>query len=77
MKQLIFAIRCFFHAMKSLKGGEDMRFAFYVAYAIMQGTMKWNDVPANWQPAVKYWLDLYGVNTDGQPIVPENVPTAE
>lgn len=73
MKYLIFAVKCFFNA---LKGGEDMRFALTLAFAIMQGILKWADIADPWKPAVKYWLDAYGVGTDGKPIMPNEVPEA-
>jgi len=68
MKRLILAIKCFFYI---LKGGDNMRFAFHLAYAIMQGLLKWEDITPEWRPAVKYWLDAYGVGTDGKPLVPQ------
>lgn len=71
MKRLVFAARCFFIVMK---GGENMRFALTLAFAVMQGLLKWADITDPWKPAVKYWLDAYDVGTDGKPIMKEEKP---
>ena len=74
MKRLRFALKCFFVAMK---GGEDMKFALTLAYTIMEGIFTWDDIADPWKPAVKYWLDAYGVGTDGKPIMPPNITPAQ
>lgn len=74
MKHLVFATRCFFIA---LKGGEDMQFALHLAFAIMRGLLSWDSITDPWKPAVKYWLDAYGVGTDGKPIMPPNATPAQ
>lgn len=68
-KHLTFKIRCFFVAINLMKGGDYMKFALHLAFAIMQGLLKWDDITEPWKPAVKYWLDAYGVGTDGKPVV--------
>lgn len=48
-----------------------MKLAFYFAVAVIQGSLVWADITEPWRPAVKYWLDAYGVGTDGKPIMPK------
>ena len=74
IKRLKLAFRCFFITMK---GGDPMRFANWLAYGIMSGELKWADITEAWRPAVKYWLNVYGIGTDGNPIMPNGVPTTE
>ena len=54
-----------------MKGGEIMQFALHLAFAVMQGILTWDNITEPWKPAVKWWLDAYGVGTDGKPIIPE------
>lgn len=65
MKRLRVAVWCFFHAMK---GGEDMKLALIFASYVIAGALAWEDVLDTWKPAVKYWLDAYGIGTDGKPL---------
>lgn len=54
-----------------------MKFALTLAYTIMEGIFTWDDIADPWKPAVKYWLDAYGVGTDGKPIMPPNATPAQ
>lgn len=74
MKHLAFALWCFFHALKPMKGGDDMKFAWYLAIAIVEGQLTWDQIVEKWKPFVKWWLDKWGVGTDGVPVMPEEVP---
>lgn len=51
-----------------------MRFALTLAFAVMQGLLTWADITDPWKPAVKYWLDAYGVGTTGKPVMKEEKP---
>ncbi|MFP5521282.1 hypothetical protein [Peptococcus simiae] len=51
-----------------------MRFAVMLAFAIMDGLLKWTDITEAWKPAVKYCLDAYGVGVDGKPVMKEEKP---
>lgn len=44
-----------------------MNLAFAMAYAIIQGLMKFETVPVAWQPIVRYCLNVLGANEDGTP----------
>lgn len=71
MKRFKLAFKMFLYI---LKGGENVKFALTLAFAIMEGILVWDDITDPWKPAVKYWLDAYGVGTDGKPILPDEVP---
>ncbi len=51
----------------SLRGGEDIMVAIYVAL-IVAGRRTYNSVPTTLKPAVKEDLEAIGLSTDGAPV---------